>query len=268
MKVPFGLAPGDGDSEMANFLFHNELEVLSTLDEKVKDAKMRLRLPLFSTRLPQPLHFNGSTSILSNVSPEIEELLLNQELKAMVIPLFQGGDLDELLREVGKGWRSLRDIDVYNLAIGILRALQAVNSASYVHLDLKPSNILLDSSRPIPGSDIGQPVLADFGLAFTIGSFVPAYWGASGYKAPELGTQELTGAEDVFSFGSLLYELSSRSPIGHEEMIQTQEEIWSAESPDPENLISRCWSQDPKQRPTLEDIIEELESAKRVACDF
>lgn len=63
-----------------------------------------------------------------------------------------------LLNQVDRGGRNLTD---FNIIIGIVRALQHLHSLHYVHQDLKPPDILLDSSNSTPGSDISGPVLAD-----------------------------------------------------------------------------------------------------------
>ncbi|MFJ8827804.1 protein kinase [Streptomyces sp. NPDC102467] len=71
------------------------------------------------------------------------------------------------------------------------------------HLDLKPSNVLIDSA--------GTAKIADFGLAQQVrtrdGRFSVARGGTWAYAAPEVLRQETCDARaDIFSFGILLYE--------------------------------------------------------------
>ncbi|GAX56759.1 serine/threonine-protein kinase [Streptomyces olivochromogenes] len=71
------------------------------------------------------------------------------------------------------------------------------------HLDLKPSNVLVD--------DTGRAKVADFGLAQQVriqgGRFSAARGGTWAYAAPEVLRQEPCDLRaDVFSFGVLLYE--------------------------------------------------------------
>lgn len=71
------------------------------------------------------------------------------------------------------------------------------------HLDLKPSNVLVD--------DTGRAKIADFGLAQQVriqdGRFSTAPGGTWAYAAPEVLRRESCDSRaDVFSFGVLLYE--------------------------------------------------------------
>jgi serine/threonine protein kinase len=90
--------------------------------------------------------------------------------------------------------------DAVRCAIHVGAALQHVHAQGYVHLDVKPANVILAA---------GRPVLFDFGSARRLGAPRPAsVAGTDPYMAPEecrLG--EITPAADVFSLGATLYEL-------------------------------------------------------------
>jgi serine/threonine protein kinase len=99
------------------------------------------------------------------------------------------------------------------LMLGVLGALQAAHAAGVVHLDLKPSNILLDAQ--------GRARVTDFGIAARIavaepGATVPGR-GTPGYMAPEAAAgAPPKPAMDIFSAGLVLAELLTGRALVHE----------------------------------------------------
>ena len=86
----------------------------------------------------------------------------------------------------------------------IAQAVAHMHSHDIVHLDLKPSNILLDAG--------GQPFVMDFGIAqcgktsFASGTVV----GTPSYMSPEQATGRVAAIgplSDVYCLGSILYRL-------------------------------------------------------------
>src|SRR5262249_26800094 len=86
----------------------------------------------------------------------------------------------------------------------IAAALDAAHARGLVHRDVKPSNVLLDSS--------GHVYLADFGLTRTLddegsGAGEDRAVGTPAYLAPEqLEGRPVDGRADVYSLGCVLYE--------------------------------------------------------------
>lgn len=88
----------------------------------------------------------------------------------------------------------------------IARTMACAHQAGILHLDLKPSNIILDKT--------GQPHITDFGLAKQFSEDMPALSmgiaGTLNYMAPEQaagGSLTLSPATDVFSLGAIFFEM-------------------------------------------------------------
>ncbi|CAN5418278.1 hypothetical protein BH09MYX1_BH09MYX1_32030 [soil metagenome] len=86
-------------------------------------------------------------------------------------------------------------------AIPLVRALARVHAAGFVHLDVKPANVLLRA-----GDDA---LLTDFGIARKLGEVSPA--GSMGYVSPERIAGSLADPrDDVFGFGRILEDVLDR----------------------------------------------------------
>jgi len=92
-------------------------------------------------------------------------------------------------------------VDKLPIIKGVAQGLEYLHNKDIVHGDIKPTNILVDSS--------GQPVLCDFGRSKILtcnGFTATSFAGAARYQAPELfqetpdGAPKLTKASDVYAF--------------------------------------------------------------------
>ncbi len=97
--------------------------------------------------------------------------------------------------------------DVCTILLQVVDALEKVHERGLIHLDLKPSNIVITSQRP------WRMKLCDFGLARKESSADgrPAFIGTKGYAAPEQWGRggRLTPKSDIFAAGVMGYELTT-----------------------------------------------------------
>ncbi len=125
----------------------------------------------------------------------------------LVFELVQGGTLAERIKDQPLTFRKSAE-----LMETLCLALQFAHDRHIIHRDLKPSNILL-------GTD-GVPRISDFGLAKLLDEDVEhtvtgVVVGTPAYMAPEqaIGLSMATSpAVDVYSLGSILYELLTGGP--------------------------------------------------------
>ncbi len=146
-----------------------------------------------------------------------------------ILPLFDSGSADGFLFYVmpyvqGETLRSKLDRETQfgiDEAVRITRdvadALDYAHRHGVIHRDIKPENILLHD---------GRPMVADFGIALALSAAAGGRMTETGmslgtphYMSPEQATadKEITGRSDIYSLGSVLYEMLAGEPphVGH-----------------------------------------------------
>ena len=163
--------------------------------------------------------------------------------------LITGLSLKEVLAAAGR----LTLAEAFAVLGQVLRALEAVHRAGIVHRDVKPGNIMLDSS--------GRVVLMDFGLARRAErqdlTAAGAVLGTPEYMSPEQARGEKADERsDLYSIGVALYEmLAGRPPFGGKDTIEILRQHVQARVPP---LLAAA----PETPPELQRIIERLLAKK------
>ncbi|CAJ2502517.1 Uu.00g099110.m01.CDS01 [Anthostomella pinea] len=110
------------------------------------------------------------------------------------------GNLHKFLEKVGMKGR-LDDFRIWKIMLEVGQGLKHIHSAGLIHLDLKPSNILV-------GFD-GTLKIGDFGLATGHGLPRSDMEGDRTYMAPEALRSEIGCSADIFSFGLIMLEIAA-----------------------------------------------------------
>lgn len=101
--------------------------------------------------------------------------------------------------------------------------------------------------------------------------------GTPAFTAPEtLLSYDYSKAGDVYSFAFIVYELMCNDvPFKNESMNQIFSEVIDGNRPEfyqslpdcYQQLIEKCWDNDPNERPSFDEIVEHLKSEKEFITD-
>jgi serine/threonine protein kinase len=201
-----------------------------------------------------------NTAVLSDPAVvTIFSVLDEAEPPAIVMELVEGFPLDRFAAELNfeQKARLLREV---------ARGLAAAHERHLLHRDLKPDNVIV-------GPDM-RPRILDFGLALSLeeaGQSGRGFEGTPLYASPEqvLG-KPLTGASDVFSFGSLMFKvLTGRPPFAGETVREVLEGVAASDPPflrevavgvpeDLQAICLACLAWNAADRPSASQVAVEL----------
>ncbi len=191
-------------------------------------------------------HWLGEARALTRVPHDhvvaIHRVDETEEWLWLVLEYVSGGTLKERLAE------PLLPRDAARLTETIARAVGYFHTRGLVHLDLKPSNILLDGEPGAPW-EIVSPKISDFGIARLEGEPGTTETGANGpkgtpsYMAPEQ-VAALPGtigpAADLHALGALLYHLlTGRPPFQGASSAETLDQVRNQDPVPPRRLNGR-----------------------------
>lgn len=153
----------------------------------------------------------------------------HEGLPYLAMELMSGGSLADRLN--GTPWSPHASAQ---LLVQLAAAVQYAHDQQVIHRDLKPANVLIAADEPQLAVKI-----ADFGLAKCFIEDSPlradslAFLGTPSYMAPEQargGSRNTGAATDIYSLGSILYELlTGRPPICGESPGETLRLLLSTE---------------------------------------
>ncbi|KAG1812482.1 kinase-like domain-containing protein [Suillus subaureus] len=203
-----------------------------------------------------------------NIVPLLGIAHVESPWPALVYPWMPSGTLYVYLE---KQATTLSASAKFGLVKGVADGLHYLHSNNVVHGDLQPANILIDNS--------GNPCLTGFGLA-TIVEDPELQWNSttaardfnSRWRAPEVIGIESdeparpTFTSDIYSFGSVIFFIISGDIPWKEKKNLTHIVIELSRGATPGrpenmpngswNLIERCWSRDPMDRPETARILD------------
>ena len=201
----------------------------------------------------------------------------------IVMEYVPGKTLDSLIPRQG-----MRLADTLRIAIPIAHAVACAHAAGIIHRDLKPANVVVGSEGAVkvldfglakllvqePGSPEHETVTEDGGAGSLSRPGTVA--GTAGYMSPEQAMgQKVDARSDVFSFGSLLYEMVTgrRAFVGSStaetlsavlrEQPKAPSELAPGVPRDLEKVIVRCLQKDLGRRfQHMHDVKIELQEIK------
>ena len=130
------------------------------------------------------------------------------------------------------------------MASNIATGMRRIHEKSFIHRDIRPDNILVSSDYVAKIADMGIAKLFD--ASKTNNTML----GCSPYMPKEFYRGEYTQKLDIFTFGLSMYHLFSGKQHSFDNNIIKLEE----QSPVFQDVIDTCLNDDPKKRPTAEEL--------------
>jgi serine/threonine protein kinase len=112
----------------------------------------------------------------------------------------------DVIFRIGEGRLAIQPGVVVYIMRRVLRALESLHDAGFVHCDVKPANIMIDHLGYVKLIDYGRATLANEKVSFLLGTPV--------YMAPEMHRREpASAASDIFTTGLVILEMLRGEPL-------------------------------------------------------
>lgn len=214
------------------------------------------------------LRFKREVEVLSRVRGERVAQILDSDLTSdpawVATEFVNGPDLRMQVETNG----NFSEGDWFDLAEGLVSAINDIHAANIIHRDIKPGNILFTNSGP---------KIIDFGIALTAESTslttTGLVTGSPAWLAPEqIAGQQITAATDIFSLGSaLVFAGLGRSPWAEGEDVSTPILFHRILSEEPnlegltdsqKSIVRPILNKRSEDRPNATELIKNLKSSK------
>ena len=240
----------------AKFIFckDDEAQFNKLIDREVK-TMMRIQHPTIIKFVGySPTDFDNARNIL------------------IFMELAPNGSLYEVIKNITKsiGPKDYTNTTRQIILVGVSRGMKYLHDHNIIHRDLKPGNILLNSEY--------QPLITDFGMSkfFDTGhSYSQSQFGGTKpYQAPEILLGDPYNIKvDVYAFGIMMFEVLTDS-FAYPELLNGSITDFKFQNNVINNnyrpkftfpikktlqeLIIQCWSHNPEDRPSFDEIFEKL----------
>jgi len=149
---------------------------------------------------------------------------------AIVMELMKGGAAKGLLEDpaydslyYSEKWGGI----VMLIASMIATGLETIHNAGFVHLDVKPQNILFNLRPPATGQEMRDemksgtlvPKLADLGSVVRIGGKVGQFTSEYAPGEQVLG-EGATASMDIYALGATIYNMLTKTPVNSKKLIE------------------------------------------------
>eukprot|EP01117_Protostelium_nocturnum_P005873 TRINITY_DN2114_c0_g3_i1.p1 TRINITY_DN2114_c0_g3~~TRINITY_DN2114_c0_g3_i1.p1 ORF type:complete len:1670 (-),score=397.19 TRINITY_DN2114_c0_g3_i1:2-5011(-) len=181
----------------------------------------------------------------------------------MVIEFAEYGSVDRYLKNPENA-DNMSNNDLVTMIYGIAQGMSYLSHRGVIHRDLAARNLLLDAARRVKISDFGMS--KESGLYEVKAKTIPYRW-----CAPEVIHEGInTIASDVWSFGVCSWEIFSLgttpyNSLTNQEVVEKVTGGMRLDQPsrcsdNMYQILTSCWQNNPKDRPTFNQICKELTS--------
>ncbi|KAF8751322.1 hypothetical protein HU200_012203 [Digitaria exilis] len=227
------------------------------LDEKQFIKEVQCLMKVRHKNIVRLLGYCADTQGLM-INFEGKSVMADVRNRALCFEYVSNGSLDNFITDASRGleWRVR-----YKVIKGICEGLHYLHENRILHLDLKPSNILVDGNM--------VPKIADFGLSRIFDEdqskiITTKLIGSVGYLAPEFYSKEITLKLDIYSLGVVIMEIltGEKGFSSAEKVIESWRNRLELSHGDDEQVRvcaeigMQCMEADRDKRPTTQDIIK------------